>query len=61
MAEGQVYCLDTITEKFLEIEGNYELAKLESSSLLDLADDYLLAISSLGRASVHKVHFADEK
>lgn len=56
MAEGEVLCLDAVTERFVQQKsGSYELAKLRKFSYIDIQGEHCLSVSDKGEGFLHVI------
>ena len=53
MNAGNVFCLDTVQDTFVETKGKYEIARTERFSMVDLRQSYCLSVSEKGVGTLH--------
>jgi hypothetical protein len=60
MNEGEVYCLDTVSEKFVSKNGQYQIAKVNKFSLVDISDGWCVSVSVRGEGCCHQVSLVNK-
>lgn len=62
MNEGEVFCLDTVNETFIQQKsGSYNLGVIKKFSLVDLVDGYCLSVSERGMGCLHRIRTKQRK
>lgn len=55
MSDGQVLCLDTISERFVQSDGDFVIQNVNKLSLADVAQDQCLTVSNTGQGIVFQI------
>ncbi len=60
MTEGQVLCLDTIREQFVQTQdGNYALIEVQKHPVIDLKKNVCLTVGERGHGIVFEIEIAE--
>ena len=57
MSEGEVFCLDTVSENFIQNkDGSYLCTTIKKFSLVDIKQGFCVSVSEKGEGFMHKIN-----